>query len=68
MMSPEFAKSAGQMKDRARFAKLDTESYPQAGASYGIRGKPLLVRFEGGKGSARQAGAIPADAIVRWVG
>jgi thioredoxin 2 len=68
MMAPEFAKAAGQMKGRARFAKLDTEAYPQAGGRYGIRGIPLLLKFKGGKETARQAGAMPAEGIVRWVG
>ena len=67
MMAPEFAKAAGRMKGRARFAKLDTEAFPEAGARYGIRGIPLLVKFQGGREAARQAGAMPADGIVRWV-
>ena len=66
MMAPEFAKAAGQMAGRARFAKLDTEAYPQAGARYGIRGIPLLVKFKGGREAARKAGAMPADGIVHW--
>ncbi len=68
MMAPEFAEAAGQLKGRARFAKLDTEAHPEAGGRYGIRGIPLLIRFQNGKEAARQAGAIPADQIVRWVG
>ena len=68
MMSPEFAKAAARMKGRARFAKLDTEAFPQAGGRYGIRGIPLLIRFEGGRETARQAGAMQMDGILRWVG
>ncbi len=68
MMAPEFAKAAARMKGRARFAKLDTEAFPQAGGRYGIRGIPLLIRFEGGRETARQAGAMQVDGILRWVG
>ena len=68
MMAPEFAKAAQQMAGRARFAKLDTEAFPQAGAKFGIRGIPLLIRFRNGREVARQAGAMPAQAIVNWVG
>ena len=68
MMAPEFAKAAARMKGRARFAKLDTEAFPQAGGRYGIRGIPLLIRFEGGRETARQAGAMQMDGILRWVG
>ena len=67
MMVPEFAKAAAALKGRARFVKLDTEAFPQAGARYGIRGIPLLIAFRGGREVARQAGAVPADAIEAWV-
>ena len=68
MMAPEFAKAAATLQGRARFAKLDTEANPAAGPRYGIRGIPLLIRVRNGKEAAHQAGAMPADAIVRWVG
>ncbi len=67
-MAPEFGEAAQQLQGRARFVKLDTEANPKAGQMYGIRGIPLLVRFQGGKERARQAGAMPAPAIVNWVG
>ena len=50
MMAPEFGKSAATLKGKARFAKLDTEAFPAAGARYGIRGIPLLIKFRGGRG------------------
>ena len=66
-MAPEFAKAAGELAGQARFVKLDTEAFPQAGGRYGIRGIPLLVKFRNGREVARQAGAMPADEIVKWV-
>jgi thioredoxin 2 len=68
MMGPEFAKAAAQMAGKARFAKLDTEAFPQAGARHDIRGIPLLIRFKGGREVARQAGLMQAPAIVGWMG
>ena len=67
MMAPEFAKAARRLEGRARFAKLDTEAFPQAGGRYGIRGIPLLIAFRGGREIARQAGAMPSDRIADWV-
>lgn len=67
MMAPEFAKAATEMAGEARFAKLDTEAFPEAGARYGIRGIPLLMRFRNGREVARQAGALPAAEILKWV-
>jgi len=66
MMAPEFAKAAAQLKGRARFVKLDTEAFPQAGARYGIRGIPLLVKFQGGGEVSRETGVRPADQIMAW--
>lgn len=68
MVAPEFAKAAKALKGRARFVKLDTEAFPQAGARYGIRGIPLLVAFRGGREIGRRTGAIPASDIVGWIG
>lgn len=67
MMAPEFAKASDETKGRARFAKLNTESFPQAGKRYGIRGIPLLIAFRGGREIKRQAGAIGSAQIVQWV-
>jgi len=68
MMAPEFAKAARELKGRARFAKLDTEAFPEAGNRYAIRGIPLLVAFRGGRDIGRRAGATPAKDIVGWLG
>ena len=68
MMAPEFAKAARMLKGRARFAKLDTEAFPEASGRYGIRGIPLLVAFRGGREIGRRAGAVTADEIANWVG
>ena len=66
MMAPEFAKAAGTLAGRVRFAKLDTEAHPAAGQKFAIRGIPLLIGFAGGREAKRQAGAIPAAQIVDW--
>lgn len=67
MMGPEFSKAAGTLKTRARLVKLNTEDHPQSGQTYGIRGIPTMIRFERGRESARQSGAMRADQIVGWV-
>ncbi len=67
MMAPEFSKAAAAMRDRVRFAKINTEDFPQASASYNIRGIPTMALFRGGREIARQSGAMPASAIESWV-
>lgn len=68
MMAPEFAKAATTLKGRARLVKLNTEADPQAGARYAIRGIPTMLRFERGRETARQSGAVRAEAIVGFAG
>ena len=67
MMAPEVEKAARALAPAVRFAKIDTEAHPQAGARHNIRGIPALVLFSGGREAARQAGAQPAAGIERWV-
>lgn len=67
-MAPEFAKAARSLDGRARFAKLDTEAFPTAGARYGIRGIPLLITFRKGREIGRHAGVMPANQIADWIG
>ncbi|WP_324754499.1 thioredoxin domain-containing protein [Roseovarius sp. Pro17] len=66
MMAPEFATAAKALKGKARFAKLDTEAFPQANKRYDIRGIPLLIAFQGGHEIKRQSGVISASKIVEW--
>jgi len=66
MMAPEFAKAAESLAGRVRLVKLNTEADPQAGAKYGIRGIPTMVKFRGGREVKRQSGAVQAADIVSF--
>lgn len=67
MMAPEFSKAAGAMAGEARLVKLNTQDFPDAGASHGIRGIPTMVQFAGGRERKRQSGATPSTQIIGWV-
>ena len=67
MMAPQFEQAAGSLEPRVRLAKVDTEAEQILGARYGIRSIPTLALFKGGQEIARQAGAMGAADIVRWV-
>lgn len=67
MMAPAFAQAAAQLEPRVRLAKVNTEVEQNLGAQYGIRSIPTLALFRGGREVARQAGAMSAADIVRWV-
>jgi thioredoxin 2 len=67
VMAPHFAQAAGRLEPQVRLAKVDTDAERGLAAQHGIRSIPTLVLFRGGREIARQAGAMGADDIVRWV-
>ena len=67
MMAPAFADAATALEPRARLAKLNTEEHPAIASRYGIRSIPTMILFRHGREVARQAGAMGAADIARWV-
>ncbi|WP_445367027.1 thioredoxin TrxC [Methylomonas sp. BW4-1] len=67
MMAPAFGQAAQVLEPRIRLGKVDTEAEQQLSARYNIRSIPTLILFRGGRELARQAGALSAQDIVRWV-
>ncbi|QHI97016.1 thioredoxin TrxC [Xylophilus rhododendri] len=66
-MAPAYEQAAGQLEPAMRLAKVDTEAVPALGSRFNIRSIPTLALFKGGREVARQAGAMGAADIVRWV-
>ena len=67
MMAPAFAQAAAQLSPGVRFLKVNTEDEPGLAQRFGIRSIPTLAVFKGGREVARQAGAMDAGSLVRWV-
>ncbi|WP_424942175.1 thioredoxin TrxC [Aliiroseovarius crassostreae] len=67
MMAPAFEQAARALAPQARLAKINTEDHPKVSQKHGIRGIPALILFQGGREVKRQAGAIPAPAIEKFV-
>ncbi|ARE39951.1 Thioredoxin [Rhodovulum sp. P5] len=67
MMAPQFAQAAKTLAPHVRFAKVDTQSNPDATVRYNIRGIPLLILFDKGREVARLTGARPAVDIEAFV-
>ncbi|KAI3606235.1 Thioredoxin 2 [Cupriavidus necator H850] len=67
MMAPQFQQAARLLEPKIRLAKVNTEAEPHLAAQFGIRSIPTLVFFQGGREVTRQAGAMGAQDIVRWV-
>lgn len=66
-MAPGFVQATQQLEPRVRFAKLDTEAYPNVAQPFNIRSIPTMAVFKGGNEVARISGALPPGEIVRWV-
>lgn len=67
MMAPAFEQAAATLEPEVRLAKLNTEEEQAIAARFGIRSIPTLALFRNGREVARQAGAMSAADIVRWV-
>jgi thioredoxin 2 len=67
MMAPQFEAAARQLEPYVRLVKVNTEEAQALGAKLNIRSIPTLSLFLGGREVARQAGAMSAADIVRWV-
>ncbi len=67
MMAPQFAQAAALLEPAVRLVKVNTEADFELGSRYGIRSIPTLLLFRRGLEVARQAGALSAQEMVRWV-
>ena len=67
MMAPAFEQAAAELEPRVRLAKLNTDEAQATAAQYNIRSIPTMALFRDGREVARQAGAMSAADIVRWV-
>lgn len=65
-MAPAFAQAAAALP-QVRFAKVDTQAQPSLAQRFNIRSIPTLALFVSGKEVARQAGAMDAGSIQRWL-
>jgi thioredoxin 2 len=67
MMAPAFEQAARELEPHFRLAKLNTENERNVAMQYRIMSIPTLAVFRHGRELARQAGAMDAGTLVRWV-
>ncbi len=67
MMAPAFEQAAAELEPGVRLAKLNTDTEQGTAARFNIRSIPTIALFQNGREVARQAGAMGAADIVRWV-
>jgi len=67
MMAPAFQQASAELEPYFRLGKLNTENEQAIASQFSIRSIPTLAIFKHGKEITRQAGAMGAADIVRWV-
>ena len=67
MMAPQFEKAAAHLEPGYRLAKLNTDAEQAIAGRFNIRSIPTIAIFRNGQEVARQAGAMDATTLERWV-
>jgi thioredoxin 2 len=65
-MAPQFERAAAALEPAVRLLKLNADTAQATCARLGVRGIPAMYLFRDGNVLAQTAGAMNADAIVRW--
>ncbi len=66
-VAPALEQLAIDLAGSVRVVKVNVDEAPAVSAGLGVQGIPTMVLFAGGSEIARQVGALPGDAIRRWV-
>lgn len=66
MMAPQFEHAAAALEPQVRLLKLNADEAPDVSARLGVRGIPAMFLFRNGAILTQAAGAMNAEAIVRW--
>jgi thioredoxin 2 len=67
MVAPEFRKVAQEMAGQLVLAKVNTEEVSSLSARFRVTAIPTMALFKNGLEVARQAGAMPATAMRKFV-
>jgi thioredoxin 2 len=67
MVAPEFHKVARETAGQLVLAKVNTEAVPSLAARFRVTAIPTIILFVNGLEVARQAGAMPAPQIRRFI-
>jgi thioredoxin 2 len=67
MVAPEVRKVARETAGRLLVAKVNTEEVPTLGYRFRVSAIPTMTLFRNGLEVARQAGAMPAPQIRKFI-
>jgi thioredoxin 2 len=67
MVSPVLDKLARERAGRIKLVKVDVDRAPRLSSRFDVQAIPTLMIIDRGKVIARQAGALPAQALRSWL-
>ncbi len=67
MVAPGVEQAARKLAGRLKVVKVNVDQAPAVAARYDARSTPMLLILDKGQVKDRQVGAVPADALLRWV-
>ena len=67
MVAPGVEQAAKKLAGRLKVVKVNVDQAPAVSARFNASSIPTLLVLDRGKVKARQVGAVPADALLRWV-
>ena len=65
MIAPMVEELSVEFDGKVKFTKLDVDSNPNSATSYGIRGIPTLLIFNGGQPVDQVVGAVPKSVLKK---
>ena len=66
VVAPGVEGAARALAGRLKVVKVNVDEAPRVAERFGVRGIPTLLILRQGREVARQVGAVPPPALVRW--
>jgi thioredoxin 2 len=67
MVAPILEEIAVERAGRLKVVKVNVDELPEVSARYGVQSIPTLLLVSDGREVARQIGAAPKPALIRWL-
>jgi thioredoxin 2 len=66
IVEPGVERAAGSLAGRLKVVKVNLDQAPRTAERLGVQGIPTLLLLRDGREVARQVGAVPPPALLRW--
>jgi len=67
MVGPAMESLAGKLDGKVTFAKVNVDDAGAAATRYGVMSIPTIMLFKDGKNVEQIVGALPEDALEKWI-